>query len=83
MSYELLTPFPPDIDGEGPGFEEKLSRQDETAGPGRPLSTKQKTMQQEVHYYKFTNPTSKKLENKTAYIEKYEDVIVGCGAYKK
>ena len=33
--------------------------------------------------YKFTNPTSKKLENKTAYIEKYEDVIVGCGAYKK
>ncbi len=33
--------------------------------------------------YKFTKPTSKKLENKTAYIEKYEDVIVGCGAYKK
>jgi hypothetical protein len=33
--------------------------------------------------YKFTNPTSKKLESKTAYIEKYEDVIVGCGAYKK
>jgi cytochrome c len=33
--------------------------------------------------YKFTNPTSKKLENKTAYIEKYEDLIVGCGAYKK
>ena len=33
--------------------------------------------------YKFTNPTSKKLEHKTAYIEKYEDLIVGCGAYKK
>ena len=33
--------------------------------------------------YKFTNPLSKKLEPKTAYIEKHEDVIVGCGAYKK
>jgi cytochrome c len=33
--------------------------------------------------YKFTNPLSKKLEPKTAYIEKFEDVIVGCGAYKK
>jgi hypothetical protein len=33
--------------------------------------------------YKFTNPTTKKLENKTAYIEKVENVIVGCGAYKK
>ncbi len=33
--------------------------------------------------YKFTNPTTKKLENKTAYIEKYENYIVGCGAYKK
>ena len=33
--------------------------------------------------YKFTNPITKKLEPKTAYIEKFEDVIVGCGAYKK
>jgi cytochrome c len=33
--------------------------------------------------YKFTNPLSKKIENKTAYIEKVDDVIVGCGAYKK
>lgn len=33
--------------------------------------------------YKFTNPQSKKLENKTAYIEKYENLIVGCGVYKK
>ena len=32
--------------------------------------------------YKFTNPLTKKLESKTAYIEKVEDVIVGCGAYK-
>jgi signal transduction histidine kinase len=33
--------------------------------------------------YKFTNPLSKKVENKTAYIEKVDDLIVGCGAYKK
>ena len=32
--------------------------------------------------YKFSNPTSKKIEDKTAYIEKYEDYIVGSGAYK-
>jgi len=33
--------------------------------------------------YKFTNPVTKKLELKTAFVEKYEDLIVGCGAYKK
>lgn len=33
--------------------------------------------------YKFTNPASKKIENKTAYIEKVDDLIVGCGVYKK
>ena len=33
--------------------------------------------------YKFTNPLSKKIENKTAYIEKVDDLIVGCGAYKQ
>lgn len=33
--------------------------------------------------YKFTNPISKKVENKTAYIEKVDDLIVGSGAYKK
>ena len=33
--------------------------------------------------YKFTNPLSKKVENKTAYIEKVDDLIVGSGAYKK
>jgi cytochrome c len=32
--------------------------------------------------YKFSEPTTKKIEDKTAYIEKYEDVIVGSGAYK-
>jgi len=33
--------------------------------------------------YKFTNPLSKKLEAKTAFVEKSEDLILGCGAYKK
>jgi len=32
--------------------------------------------------YLFSEPTTKKIEHKTAYIEKYEDVIVGSGAYK-
>ncbi|HVN96401.1 MAG TPA: cache domain-containing protein [Syntrophorhabdaceae bacterium] len=32
--------------------------------------------------YKFTNPTSKKVEHKRAYIEKVDDYIVGCGIYK-
>jgi len=32
--------------------------------------------------YKFTNPLNKKIEPKTMYIEQYEDVIVGAGAYK-
>ena len=33
--------------------------------------------------YKFTNPASKKIENKTAYVEKVDNLIVGCGVYKK
>jgi len=33
--------------------------------------------------YKFTNPLTRKVEHKTAYIEKVDDVIVGCGVYKK
>jgi signal transduction histidine kinase len=32
--------------------------------------------------YKFTNPTNKKIEQKRAYIEKYEGFIVGSGVYK-
>jgi len=32
--------------------------------------------------YKFSNPRTKKIEDKIAYIEKYEDFIVGSGAYK-
>ena len=32
--------------------------------------------------YKFVNPLSKQIEPKSMYIEKYADVIVGCGIYK-
>jgi len=32
--------------------------------------------------YKFTNPLSKKVENKSAWIEKVDDTILACGAYK-
>jgi signal transduction histidine kinase len=32
--------------------------------------------------YKFPNPVTKKIESKSAYIEKADDVIIGCGAYK-
>lgn len=32
--------------------------------------------------YKFLNPLSKQIEPKSMYIEKYDNVIVGCGIYK-
>jgi hypothetical protein len=32
--------------------------------------------------YKFTNPISKQIEHKRAYIERFGDLIVGCGIYK-
>ncbi|MBC3918911.1 cache domain-containing protein [Undibacterium sp. CY18W] len=32
--------------------------------------------------YKFVNPTTKQIEPKSMYVEKYEGVIVGCGIYK-
>lgn len=32
--------------------------------------------------YKFSNPTTFKVENKTAYIEKIDNYIFGCGVYK-
>ena len=33
--------------------------------------------------YKFRNPTSNQIEPKSMYIERANDVIVGCGIYKK
>ena len=43
------------------------------------LMKKQQTAWQE---YKFTNPVTKKIEPKAMYIERYGDVVVGCGVYK-
>jgi cytochrome c len=43
------------------------------------LMKKQQTAWQE---YKFTNPVTKKMEPKTMYIERYGDVVIGCGVYK-
>jgi signal transduction histidine kinase len=33
--------------------------------------------------YKWSNPKSKMIEDKTAYVEKVDNLIFGCGAYKK
>jgi len=32
--------------------------------------------------YSFLNPVSKQIEPKSMYLEKYDDLIVGCGIYK-
>jgi cytochrome c len=32
--------------------------------------------------YKFKNPATGKVEQKVAYVELVDDVIIGCGAYK-
>jgi signal transduction histidine kinase len=32
--------------------------------------------------YKFMNPTSRAIEPKSMYLQRYEDLIVGCGIYK-
>jgi cytochrome c len=33
--------------------------------------------------YKWTNPVSQKIEDKTTYVQRVGDVVVCCGAYKK
>jgi cytochrome c len=33
--------------------------------------------------YQFTNPETGKVEAKTTFIEKVDEVIIGCGVYKK
>ncbi len=33
--------------------------------------------------YKWTNYVTKKIEAKTAYLKRIDDVIIGCGAYKR
>ncbi len=32
--------------------------------------------------YKFVNPVSKQIEQKSMYFEKYEDLVINCGIYK-
>ncbi len=34
-------------------------------------------------YYKFKDPPTKKIEYKRAYVERYQDLIVGCGIYAR
>lgn len=34
------------------------------------------------HEYKFFNPVTKKIELKTAYWERFDDLVFACGAYK-
>lgn len=33
--------------------------------------------------YKWTNPITKKIDNKSTYYQKTDDIIIGCGVYKK
>lgn len=32
--------------------------------------------------YKWPNPTTKAVEAKSTYIEKTDDLVIGCGIYK-
>jgi signal transduction histidine kinase len=32
--------------------------------------------------YKYTNPITRKMESKTAYVEKIDNYVFGCGVYK-
>jgi signal transduction histidine kinase len=33
--------------------------------------------------YKWTNPVTKKIDPKSTYFQKVDDVILGCGVYKQ
>lgn len=72
------------------GFNQKMVGKDliELKDPDGKLYIKErvemmKTKNKGWQDFKFTNPLSKKIEPKTAYIEKVGDVIVMSGAYKK
>jgi len=74
----------------GHGFNQKMIGKDLAAmkDPDGKLYVKErieiiKTKGKGWQDYKFTNPLSKKIENKTAYIEGVDGLIVGCGVYKK
>jgi signal transduction histidine kinase len=32
--------------------------------------------------YKWTNPVSKKVEDKSTYVQRHDDFFIGCGIYK-
>ncbi len=81
-----------DLNGKcvGHGFNQKMIGKDlfEMKDPDGKFYVKErieiaKTKGKGWQDYKFTDPVSKKLEQKSAYIEKYEDLIVGCGVYKR
>jgi cytochrome c len=42
-----------------------------------------KTKSQFWQDYKFSNPLTKKIEPKSMYVEKMDNLLVGCGVYKK
>lgn len=33
-------------------------------------------------HYKFMNPVTKQIESKAMYVERYGDLVIGCGIYK-
>jgi len=33
--------------------------------------------------YKIQNPLTRKVEEKQSYVEKFDDIIIGCGIYVK
>jgi cytochrome c len=81
-----------DMDGKcvGHGFNQKMIGKDlvQMKDPDGKFYVKErieiiKTKGKGWQDYKFTNPLSKKIENKTAYIEGIDGLIVGCGVYKK
>jgi len=55
-------------------------------GAGRPYVKERielaKTKGKGWQDYRYFNPTTKKMEDKTAWIETYDGYVFGCGAYK-
>lgn len=41
-----------------------------------------KTQSSSWVHYKFPNPVTKKIENKSMYSEKFGDLVINCGIYK-
>jgi hypothetical protein len=58
------------IDFDGKAYGKEIIETAKTAGSGAVT-------------YKFTEPTTKKLAEKTTYVVKVDDIVLGCGAYKQ